>query len=173
MKKVLILVGVISIILMLVVIVVLSLSRVPNEPPVQSSDGGVPTTAFPTFPTGTDTEPDSSQADRRDSSAPTISLNESSGGAVKVRNFLNDARTFKDEQNEGLYYLGNNFPTLQGAGTGDPEYVILFIESTDTFNIALSREPIGESRQNAEQFLMDYLGLTKDQMCALNYKVGQ
>lgn len=95
-------------------------------------------------------------------------------GALRVRNFLADEETVADPVNKGYYYLGNHFP-FDGdfaSTTLSVPYTITYIESTQYFNISLFAEPISKSRMEAEKYLLDHVGITKEQMCILNYMVS-
>ena len=76
--------------------------------------------------------------------------------------------------NAGYYYLGyhmkEGFP--DPTASDNPPYVISYIDSTQYFNIALLQEPIGSVREEAQQYLMQHLGISQDQMCRLNYMVS-
>jgi hypothetical protein len=52
------------------------------------------------------------------------------------------------------------------------DYNIGYDGVAKSFTIALLKEPLGNSRKEAEQFLMTTLGITQQQMCSLNYYVG-
>lgn len=74
-----------------------------------------------------------------------------------------------DPNNQGYYFIGRA-PT-DAHQIGDEPYQITYIAETKYFNITLTQEPLGNSRQKAETYLMQLLGATKDQMCSLNYAV--
>jgi len=82
--------------------------------------------------------------------------------------FLDNPDVHPDQNNPGYY-------DVRGASTASSTmvnpYSIRYIAATDYFNIVLLEEPIGESRQRMQSYLMTLLGLTKDQMCSLNYAV--
>lgn len=92
-------------------------------------------------------------------------------GTLTVQQLLDDPDTHADPYNDGLYYLGNRFPAFEGPTTTAPAYVIVFDAAGQTFNISLLQEPIGQSRTQAEDFMMKKFGLTPEQLCNLNYTV--
>jgi hypothetical protein len=92
-------------------------------------------------------------------------------GSISVRNFFNDPLTIADPVNQGHYQLGT-FIDPASAVPADVPYYIEYIASTQYFIISLQQEPIGESRQQAEQFLLGHLGVDQTQLCRLNYTVG-
>jgi len=98
----------------------------------------------------------------------------SGGVAIPTRDFLR-ASTTGEYPNAGYYYLGYH---TAGAGvvdptaTNNPPYLIEYIKATQYFNIELLKEPIGETRSAAEQFLISNLSISQDQMCQLNYMVS-
>ena len=82
---------------------------------------------------------------------------------ITVKNFLADPGT--KEYYTDYYYLGNQ-PTAPAP------YVIEYIASTHFFNISLLQEPIGQARAQAEAYLLEHLGISKDQLCMLNYMLS-
>ena len=104
----------------------------------------------------------------------TISITSVDGGTIQTINFIADPATAKDPINAGYYYLGyhmnEGFP--DPTASDNPPYVISYIDSTQYFNIALLQEPIGSVREEAQQYLMQHLGISQDQMCRLNYMVS-
>lgn len=91
------------------------------------------------------------------------------GGSIQVRDFKKDPRTVKDPENPGYYYLG--YHSTEG-GTNNIPYIIAYIEPTTSFTIGLFKEPISKSRKEAEQYLMENLGISGMQMCQLKYIVS-
>lgn len=91
-------------------------------------------------------------------------------GPISARDFLSDTTTTADPYNQGYYDLGGSMTS--GVGSSSPAFAITYISSTQYFNIALLREPIATARADAEQFLLQDLGITKEQACALKYMVS-
>lgn len=91
------------------------------------------------------------------------------GGAVATKDFLADPTTVEDPINTGNYYLGYNEVSTT---TSNPPYTIEYIRATQFFNISLWREPLGETRSEAEQYLLTRLGVTQESLCRLNYMVS-
>jgi len=106
--------------------------------------------------------------------ATSITISTAKGELLPVKNFFTDGETVPDPTNKGYYHLGNHFPFDSDMASTAPAipYTITFIESTQFFNIGLYEEPISEARLEAEQYLRDHLGVTKEQMCDLNYVVS-
>lgn len=102
----------------------------------------------------------------------TLTLKTAVGKSIVVKNFLSDTKTVADPVNQGHYYLGNHFPFDSTPPTTMPTYIIEYISPTQFFNIALIKEPIGKERMQAEQYLLSELGITKEDMCRLNYMVS-
>ncbi len=98
-----------------------------------------------------------------------ISIKTGSGTDIQVKDFLHDPELVTDPITPGNYYLGNNFIT---NGDADVAYVVEYIEQSNFFNIVLYKEPIAQSRKQAEQYLMAHLGISQSQMCSLRYMVG-
>lgn len=86
-----------------------------------------------------------------------------------ANSFLGNPEVHADPYNAGYYYVGYQ-PSTQPENDDIP-YSIRYIAETHYFNIVLLQEPIGENRRNAETYLMTLLGLTREQMCSLEYAV--
>jgi hypothetical protein len=119
-----------------------------------------------TFPVGTGTTPVGGGDEKK------IPLGTQSGGVIYVKDFVHAPDTVPDTSNEGYYFLGNQFPTVDTAGTPSPMYVISYIAETQYFNVTLLREPIARARIEAEAYLRSHLGISNEDMCALNYMVS-
>ena len=102
----------------------------------------------------------------------TKTLTAQGGGTIVVKNFLQDPATKSDDINPGHYYLGNYIDPRDPTASSTPPYVVEYIDATHYFSIALLQEPIGAVRQQAEQYLIQQLGITESQMCLLNYSVS-
>jgi hypothetical protein len=100
-----------------------------------------------------------------DGQTPRISIKGADGKEIIVKNFLALPETKEDPDNTGYYNLG-----YQPNETAP--YLISYISPTTFFNIALLQEPIGQSRLKVEAHLLNILGLSKDEMCALNYSIS-
>ena len=127
-----------------------------TKPSTLSPGQGTTSSSFPT--PGPETNPDN-----------TISIKTENGGSIQTKDFIHDAETEKDMINPGHYHLGYRF--TEGGNEKIP-YAIDYIDTTDFFNIVLYQEPIVNSRRDAEQYLMQHLGISQDQMCSLRYMVG-
>jgi len=98
-------------------------------------------------------------------------------GTIETKDFINNGVTIPDVANPGSYLLAGdlgycltNPPACRaGSTTG---FNIFYDRTSQSFGIALLVEPIGETRHAAEQFLLQTLGVTESQLCALNYYVG-
>jgi len=91
-------------------------------------------------------------------------------GLIEVRNFFSDPLTRNDPVNDGHYQLGTYIDPYSPLPSDEP-YYIEYIASTQYFNISLLAVPVDESRMEAEQFLLNHLDLTEDQICNINYRV--
>ncbi len=99
------------------------------------------------------------------------------GGTVMTTDFIHNGVTLPDTSNQGQYLLAGDLgycvmdpQACQAGATTD--YNIYYNEVTGTFSIALLKEPLGEVRLAAEQFMMKSLGITQNELCKLNYYVG-
>jgi hypothetical protein len=97
-----------------------------------------------------------------------------SGGTITTKNFLSDKSTVSDPINQGLYYLGYHFN--QGipdqTATNTPPYVIEYIKKAQSFNITVLRNPVMQTKMEAERYLVSALGIPEDQICRLKYMVS-
>lgn len=94
-----------------------------------------------------------------------MNLKMTNGSQVAVRNFLASAGTRKDPENAGYYTLGDQ----QSQST---TYLITYIDETNYFNIVLVKEPLGHARTQAETYLTNTLGISKEEMCLLDYTIS-
>lgn len=158
MKKIILILGIV--LLGVVVSLYFFSSNETTEP-----DGQSPWTIFPGGDTPrTDTNPVGSNTP--------LVIQTATGDRLEVRNFIADPEIVEDEANAGLYHLGNRFPSGNATQNVTPEYTVSYIRSTDYFNVGLFKEPLGESRRQAELDLMRRLGLTEAEMCSLDYMVS-
>ena len=100
-------------------------------------------------------------------STSTITVASKNGTGMAVNDFIHNGDTAPDTSNSGQYYL-----TGTPMSTSTSDFIIKYTESGQSFIIALTKEPLGQARQDAEQFLMKTLGISQAQMCALNYYLG-
>ncbi len=156
MKNILLSGGVVAVLILLGLIIWTLFVRAPEE-----IAEPLPGTQFPVATT----------APKPATTGDTLTIGNAQGGTFQVKNFLIDGETVADPVNTGSYLLGPHFP-LDGLSSSTPSFTITYIESSQFFNIGLFKEPISESRFEAEQYIRDHLGITKEQMCALNYVVS-
>lgn len=90
-------------------------------------------------------------------------------GTSTSSDFLSNPAVTPDTNNPGYYFVGA--APSAGHQIGDQPYQITYIAETKYFNITLTQEPLGESRQKAEAYLMQLLQASKSQLCTLNYAV--
>lgn len=95
---------------------------------------------------------------------------------MPVSDFIDNGTTISDTENPGNYELAGSLgycmPNTKCAATPTTDYNIGYERSSDTFTVALLKEPLGQVRSEAEQFLLSKLGITKSQLCGLKYYVG-
>ncbi|MES2202858.1 MAG: hypothetical protein V4474_00815 [Patescibacteria group bacterium] len=96
-------------------------------------------------------------------------INPDTGTSLR-KDILKDPQTKEDSNNKGHYFVGNYINPAVNTSPTVP-YVIEYIAATDYFNIALMQEPLGSARMQAEQYLMQHLGITQTEMCHLKYMV--
>ena len=96
-----------------------------------------------------------------------VAVSSASGGSMMVHDFTKDPRVIVDPRNAGHYHLAG------GAGldqVGAP-YLIVYVASDQSFTISLEKEPLLQTRLDAEMYLMQMLGISKRDMCLLRYSV--
>ncbi len=111
------------------------------------------------------------------SAAQTITIAERGQAPVTVPDFIHNGVTLADSANPGRYLLAGDLgycPVGGGpCGTASTTDFNIFYDSTGQyFLIALTQEPIGAARLAAQQFLLQTLGITEAQACALTYYLG-
>jgi hypothetical protein len=135
-----------------------------------------PTSSSTEFPS---TAPNSSAVTPSKGGAPgagnTFPVIGGAGDIIMTKNFKQDP-SVGQYPTPGYYYIGYHMPTTGytagSTATDNPPYTILYIDSTQYFTISLLKEPIKQVRADAEQYLMQRLGISQDQMCRLRYTVS-
>jgi hypothetical protein len=104
----------------------------------------------------------------------TLTIKSTYGNNIAVKDFKNDPAVVKDPVNSGYYYFGYhvNEGVPDPTATTSPPYVIQYIDRTQYFNISILQTPIGAVRSDMEQYLMNHLGISQDQLCLLKYDVS-
>lgn len=120
------------------------------------------------FPQGTGITPSTTSQ--------TYTIEDAKGSPVAVKDFVHNGETIPDPQNPGRYLLAGDLgycaPGTSCSAASSTDFNILYYEKGHSFGIALLTEPLSKARTEAEQFLLDHLGITKDQLCSLDYYVG-
>lgn len=98
---------------------------------------------------------------------PLRTISTSDGGKTAVEDFTAKPGVIQDPNVPGQYDLaGGSSPDASTA------YHIFYQSEDDYFGIALYKEPLGQTRRQAEQDLISKLGIPQARMCALNYVVA-
>jgi len=98
------------------------------------------------------------------------------GSIIMTKDFLHNGITIPDTSNKGQYLLAGDLgycvqdPQKCQAG-GAKDFNIYYYENTKQFGIGLLDEPLGNVRARMEQFLMQDLGISQQDMCRLKYYV--
>lgn len=144
----------------------------PKQPPSS------PTNSSVTLPlSGSTTNVPASGSTRPSGSAKTIAVGSLRGGNVTTNDFIHNGVTLPDVTNKGRYLLAGDLgycisdPQKCRAGT-QTDFNIFYDSNYGSFTIALLKEPLGGVRLGMEQFLMNMLGISQNDMCRLNYYVG-
>lgn len=86
-----------------------------------------------------------------------------SGESIVTNDFIHNNVAVADPSNAGNYYL---------AESSTDGYSIGYRTPAQFFTIALEKEPLGQTRVAAENFLLGTLGISESQLCSLNYYIG-
>ncbi|MBA3789496.1 hypothetical protein H0X32_03880 [Patescibacteria group bacterium] len=99
-----------------------------------------------------------------------------SGNTIQVKDFIHNGETISDVENTGSYLLAGSLgyclPNIKCTAATSTNFNIGFDSKAQAFTIALLKEPIGNARHEAEQFLISRLGIPAEELCSLNYYVG-
>jgi hypothetical protein len=106
-----------------------------------------------------------------------MSLGAQNGTVIVAKDFIHNGATISDTANTGRYLLAGNLEYClsnpqQCQAAQATNFKIYYESVPQAFTIALTEEPIGQARLDAEQFMLITLGLTQQQMCSLHYYVG-
>lgn len=106
----------------------------------------------------------------------TLSLAAKDGSSLIINNFLTHEDTRADVVNPGYFVLAGdlgyclaNGECLKGYET--TQFLISYSSAHQFFHITLTEEPIVESRKAAEEFMLRSTGLSKDNLCKLQYSL--
>ena len=107
----------------------------------------------------------------------TVSIPAVSGGFIETVDFMHNGVTIPDTANPGRYLLAGNLgycikDTSKCQAGNTTDFNIFYDSIAKAFTIALLKEPLGQTRLQMEQTLMQTLGIAQQQMCSLNYYVG-
>jgi len=95
---------------------------------------------------------------------------------IMVKDFLANGVTFRDPANDGTYFLAGKLDYCLENGTcpdtSTPTFSIMYLEADQSFSVSLNDEPLKDVRNAAERYLMTALGISEQEMCALNYALG-
>jgi hypothetical protein len=106
----------------------------------------------------------------------TASVTGQNGEVIAIKDFLHNGETVPDTVNPGFSYLAGSIGYCLGngkcpSGYKTDEFTVSYNAATESFNVALLKMPLDTSRNDAEKFLMDRLGLHRIILCNLSYYV--
>ncbi len=106
-----------------------------------------------------------------------LTLTGESGEPIAVKDFIRNGETVTDTVNPGSFVLAGSVGYCledgscpEGANTDN--FSITYNNEIQSFNIVLLAEPLRRSREASERFLIERLGLSKEDLCRLNYNLG-
>lgn len=110
-------------------------------------------------------------------SSATITFTNRSSDVIVVKDFIHNGETIADTVNPGSHVLAGTLGYCLADGTcpaGYPttKFSVSYNAETHFFTVVLLEEPLGTTRLEAEQFLIDRLGVTTQTLCAVDYSVG-
>lgn len=97
---------------------------------------------------------------------------------LTVNDFIDNGVTKPDPMNPGRYILAGALgfcppnDTMQCQAFPSTDFSVFYDSDTQAFTVGLLAEPLGQSRKEAEQFLLKTLGITQSQLCMTSYYVG-
>lgn len=111
------------------------------------------------------------------SATSTITIAGQDNASLEVRDFIHNGETIQDVVNPGNYVLAGSLGYCLADGTcpkaaDTSTFSISYDEKNASFGIVLLKEPLGETRLAAEAFLSSRLGISRAQLCSLNYYIG-
>jgi len=156
MKKIIIILTTI----LILIIGVIGFMLVTQEAPVPTDSEPISTTSpVTTFPASDDVPKDHE-----------VIFENNEGEIVEVDAFLDHPSVTPDTYNQGYYFLGNTFmPNEEGV---QPHYVITYDSAEEFFNIVLLKEPLRQSRFEAEAYLRSVLNMSDASICSLEYTLS-
>lgn len=95
-----------------------------------------------------------------------MSVASTNGSSITTRDFLSDGGVVRNADNNAGYDILVGAPQPSAPV---PQYEIDYSAKDQSFGITIYAEPLGQARTAAEQDLNSRLGITKEQMCSLNY----
>lgn len=110
-------------------------------------------------------------------SSTSLSIPDQDGDPIQTKDFINNGETTPDVVNPGTQVLAGSlgYCLADGScpsGASTTDFSITYDEADHSFNVVLLKEPLGEVRRKAEEFLLSRLGVTQPQLCALKSYVG-
>ena len=107
----------------------------------------------------------------------TYKVNGQDGNPIAVKDFLHNNETVPDTVNPGYYYLAGSIGYCLGngqcpSGYQTDDFTVTYNTSSEQFSVVLLTKPLATSRDEAEKFLMDRLGLHRIFLCNLHYYVS-
>jgi hypothetical protein len=106
-----------------------------------------------------------------------VAIRTRSGATIMVPDFINNGVTVPQEGRPGIYHLAGSrgyCPPDSACPSGAPttDFIVTYDSARQFFTIALTNEPLGTVRKEAEQFLLTTLGINEAQLCDLHYYLG-
>lgn len=89
-----------------------------------------------------------------------------------VKDFTLNPTVVRDRNYPARYYMGEGVTRDFNPTVSELPYTITFLTTDSSFTISLLQEPVKETRMQAEQYLLQTLGLKERQLCGLNYTVS-
>jgi hypothetical protein len=141
----------------------------------QGGQGTAPVTTFPTSNPTSVVTPVSTTSPVEQQKKILIPLRD--GTSAEANDFLHNGVTIPAGTRGDTYLLAGNLgycyvdpQKCQAATTTD--FTVYYDSGRHSFVIDLTKEPIGQSRLDMEQFMSTTLGVSQQQMCNLNYLVS-
>ncbi len=163
MKRLLIILAVLLVILVVIMGILLAQNSKQTSPSTNTSSE---------FPLGNSRNPtEASTSTAGNTSVPSVL-----GGTIATSDFIHNGTTVQDIENPTNYYLAGSLGYCLSngscpSGASSTDFNVVYSTQNQSFIISLLQEPLGSSREEAQQFLMNTLGISEQSMCNLKYFV--
>lgn len=161
-------------VLLVIVLIAFAIVSFLPKPTTQVTPAPAPTPTLPIL--GTVVPVNSGKNNSNSTTATTITLLGKLGPVV-IKDFIHNGVTGADPQNKGLYFVAGSPGYCMPDGTcpggaSSTDFNVVYDSDLQFFTVTLLAEPIGQVRTATEQFMLQTLGVSQNDLCALHYYLG-